>query len=288
MRRLVQAGTVVFALLVSQGCGSMRNPGDITPESLLQTAHASSESVSLDIYWARTAAQQPDWHTAMWESVQEDRIPVEVRRRLAENGLRAGVVGGNPNTTIARLLNPDPSASPEERAQAALSGEAKVTRRLMPLRPHQRGEVQATDSAINCTVIRRHDGELTGRPYTTAQGIYTLELLRKEGDRIELELTPEVQHGLPKMQYTTAGPGVVIQRPGRETEVFDDLATRVSLVSGEMLLVAPLPDAGSKLGGMFHVTHGADGPQQRILMVRLSQVPRTKSLAQERTAWPWD
>lgn len=288
MRRLVEAGALVLALLVPQGCGSMRNPGDITPESLLQTAHASSESVSLDIYWARTAAQQPEWHEAMWESVQEDRIPVEVRRALAENGLRAGVVGGNPNPAIARLLNPDPNATPEEREQAALSGEAKVTRRMMPLRPGQRGEVQATDSSVECTVIRRHEGELTGRPYTTAQGIYGLELIRKEGDRVELEFTPEIQHGQPKMQYKAAGPGVVIQRPGRDTEVFDDLTTRVSLVSGEMLLVAPLPDAGSKLGGMFHLTQGADGPQQRILMVRLSQVPRTKSLAQTQTAWPWD
>ena len=58
MRRLVQA-VVLLGAIVAQGCGSLRNPGDITPESLLQAAHASPQSVALDIYWARVAAQQP-------------------------------------------------------------------------------------------------------------------------------------------------------------------------------------------------------------------------------------
>lgn len=287
MRRLVQA-VVLLGAIMAQGCGSLRNPGDITPESLLQAAHASPQSVALDIYWARVAAQEPAWHDALWESVQEERIQVEVRRALAENGLRAGVVGGNPNNAIVRLLNPNPEATPEQREQAALSGEAKVTRRMMSLRQGQRGEVQATPSAVDCTLIRRREGELTGRPYSRAQGLYAVEVIRREGDRIELELTPEVQHGQPKMQYTAAGPGTVVQRPGQDREIFDDLRTRVSLVSGEMLVVAPLPDAASKLGGMFHTTAGVEGAQQRILLVRLSQVPPSKALAEQTAAWPWD
>lgn len=288
MSRLACWTMLLGPLLVALGCNSLRDPGDITPESLLQAAQSSPTAVAVDIYWAKTSANDPQWHDKLWDSVQEERLPVETRRALAENGLRAGVVGGTPNTTIARLLDPDPEATPEERQQATLSGTAKVTRRLLTLRPGQRGEIQSTDSPSDCTLIRRRDGELTGKPYAAAQGLYALQLERKEGDRIELELVPEVHYGQMKMRVIATGPGALAQRAVREVDIFDELRTKVSLTSGEMLIISALPNSGCQLGGMFHTGEGPDGPQQRILMIRLSQVPKSQTLAKRDNAWPWD
>jgi hypothetical protein len=288
MARLVSRWMLLGLLSLALGCNALRDPGDITPDSLLHAAKSSPTSISVDIYWARTTPTDPEWHDKLWEAVQEDCVPVETRRALAENGLRVGVVGGNPNPMIARLLNPEPDATPEEREQKILSGMAKVTRRLLTLRPGQRGEIQSTDSVSDFTLIRHRAGQLTGRPYQSAQGLYAMEIERKEGDRIEVELVPEVHYGQPKMQFTSAGPGVMVHRLGRDVEVFDDLRTQVSLTSGEMLVVAALPNSGSKLGGLFHTCEGPDGSQQKILLIRLSQVPRSDLLAGRDGSWPWD
>jgi hypothetical protein len=36
-----------------------------------------------------------------------------------------------------------------------------------------------------------------------------------------------------------------------------------------------LPEAGSRLGHYFHTVDTPDGPQQKLVLIRLAQVPRS-------------
>jgi hypothetical protein len=49
----------------------------------------------------------------------------------------------------------------------------------------------------------------------------------------------------------------------------------VRLAPGEMLILMSLPDAGSRLGHYFHAVESADGPRQKLVLIRLAQVPRS-------------
>lgn len=275
-------------LALAVGCTALPDTGDITPDSLLQTAQTSPESVTLGIYWATTDATDQASYEQLWHSAQEDRLPVETRRALAENGLRAGVVGGTPSSTLAKLLNPGPEATEAEQEQAALAGNAKVTGRMLQLRPGRRGEIQACETVARRVVVRRKNGQLTGREFSDAQGLYAVEVRRGEGDRVELELTPELHHGQIKRQFNSPGPGRMVQNFGRDKEVFDDLRTSVSLTSGEMLIIGSLSGATNSVGGHLHSSDSSGADRRRILMIRLSQVPASQALAHNsETMWPW-
>lgn len=270
------------------GCTALPDTGDITPDSLLQAADTSPETVTLGVYWATLDASDTETYEQLWQTAQEDRVPVEARRALAENGLRAGVVGGTPSSTLAKLLKPDPDATEAEQEQAALAGKAKVTGRMLQLRPGRRGEIQACETEARRVVVRRMGGQLTGREFREAQGLYAIAVRRGEGDRVELELTPELHYGQIKRQFTSSGPGRMVQNFGRDSEIFDDLRTAVSLTSGEMLIVSSLPGTPNSIGGHLHSTPSTGAECRRILMVRLSQVPASQTLARGNDAmWPW-
>ena len=40
-----------------------------------------------------------------------------------------------------------------------------------------------------------------------------------------------------------------------------------------MLVLTSLPNSGSRLGHYFHTVDAADGPQQKLILIRLAQVP---------------
>ena len=73
--------------------------------------------------------------------------------------------------------------------------------------------------------------------------------------------------------------GILRQAPLREREVFDRLRMSVRLAPGEMLVLMSLPDAGSRLGHYFHTVDSADGPQQKLILIRLAEVPPSDTFA---------
>jgi len=57
------------------------------------------------------------------------------------------------------------------------------------------------------------------------------------------------------------------------------LQLSVRLAPGEMLLLMSLPKSGSRLGHYFHTVDSADGPQQKLILIRLAQVPPSDTFA---------
>jgi hypothetical protein len=73
--------------------------------------------------------------------------------------------------------------------------------------------------------------------------------------------------------------GILWQAPVRDREVFSHLRISVKLSAGEMLLLMSLPDAGSRLGNYFHTVDSPDGRQQKLILIRLAEVPPSDTFA---------
>jgi hypothetical protein len=73
---------------------------------------------------------------------------------------------------------------------------------------------------------------------------------------------------------------VLRQLPLREREVFESMRMEVRLAPGEMLMLAGLPDSGSRPGHYFHTAESASGREQKIVLIRLAQVPKSDTFAQ--------
>ena len=109
-------------------------------------------------------------NTTLWEQVDEQAIPSEVRLQLARNGFRAGLIGGQIPAGLSRLLElaTTPAAEPTNRVEAsAMQEEPQVIRRHMQVRPGARQEIIA--SPARPTTRPREWSPCTRRTSATAE-----------------------------------------------------------------------------------------------------------------------
>jgi hypothetical protein len=279
----LRAALCLFVILAS-GCQSM-SPNNVTGErTLLKPAQPSPDSVTMEIVWARFPVGDPALNDEAWREIDETLIEPAVRCELTNNGLRAGVIGGSPPAAVARVLHQGMTKAGAATTDAAtksleLSTAPVVHGRVRQLRRNQRNEIQASETFANLTLLMSGSRELSGRTYDQAQAIYALRVDPQPERAVQVELTPELHHGEPRLRWTGGDDGILRQASLREREVFDKLRMNVKLAPGQMLVLMSLPDAGGRLGHWFHTVDSADGPQQKLILIRLAEVPQSDTFA---------
>jgi hypothetical protein len=245
--------------------------------------------VALEIIWARFPQNDPALNDAVWSQIDETQLAPDVRRELVSNGFRAGIIAGTPPAAIAHAINlrierPDQGpnkvageTSDEPPGDAAqldnLMTEPTVQRRLLQLRRGRRAEIQASEVLDSMPLLVTSGRELGGRTFHDAQAIYALRVDPQPDQTVGIELTPELHHGQSRVRWTGGEDGILRQAPTRDREVFDSMRMNVRLAPNEMLVLMSLPDAGSRMGHYFHTVDSAEGPQQKLVLIRLAQVP---------------
>jgi hypothetical protein len=149
------------------------------------------------------------------------------------------------------------------------------------LRRNQRSEIQASEVYPSLPLLVCGGRELSGDRYEQAQAIYALRVDPRPDRTALIELTPELHYGPPHIRYTRGEDniGVLHQAIAREREVFEQLRMSVKLAPGEMLLLMSLPDSGSQLAEYFHTTETSAGRQQKLILIRLADVPESDVFA---------
>jgi hypothetical protein len=178
-----------------------------------------------------------------------------------------------PAVANVELLAPDKSSA------ADLLTDPIVRGRTCRLRRKQRSEIQASDVYPSLPLLVSGGAELGGHTYEQAQAVYGLRVDPQPDRTTVVELTPELQYGQSRLRYTGGEDGVLRQASLKDREVFDRLRISVKLAPGEMLVLMSLPDAGSRLGHYFHTVETADGPQQKLILVGLAEVPPSDTFA---------
>jgi len=291
--RLIEMRTILLLwfllwIVLAGGCRLLDRAETAQGRSPLQPARSSPDSVALEIVWVRFPMDDPQLCDAMWQEIDETQVPPAVRRELANNGFRVGVVGGTLPDAIAQLLTPSGTPPDDEAVaekstaemdtderQNALLAEPTVRRRVLQLRRGRRAEIQASDVYPSLPLLVCEDRELGGRTYRDAQAMFGLRVDPQPDQTAVVELTPEVHYGSARLRWTSEEDHILRQAPLRDREIFTQLRISAPLAPGEMLVLTSLPEAGSRLGHYFHTVDAADGRQQKLILVRLAQVPPT-------------
>ena len=80
---VMAAGCQQFGLAVAERGG----------KSPLKPVQMSHDSVAMEVFFVRFPFAQADANGRVWEDVDEMHLPAEVRKHLARNGFRVGLVG---------------------------------------------------------------------------------------------------------------------------------------------------------------------------------------------------
>lgn len=275
---------IALALFVAGGCRLFPDHTLAKGHSPLKPAQPSPDSLGMEIIWARFPAKDPVLGDECWHEIDETQFEPAVRRELINNGIRAGVIGGSVPEAIDRVLHQGASRSEETKSAAAhqnagLATEPIVHGHVLRVRRNQRTEIQASEVYPTLPLLVSGGAELDGHTYQQAKAVYSLRVDPRADRTALVELTPELQFGEPRLRFTTGDDGILKQASLCERKIFDQLKLSVTLAPGEMLILMSLPDAGSRLGHYFHTVNSADGPQQKLILIRLAEVPQSDTFA---------
>jgi hypothetical protein len=277
--RLTLAGWLVLA--AAGGCAKLPLHG--------QRALAGSRppgGVALELFFVRYRAGDAAVNGPLWSSVDDQQLPVELRRRLVANGLLVGTVAAQPPPIIERLLQLDEHAVVDDAPPVIdPSRPSKIKHRLLEIFRQEApshivltGDKEPLPQLVVLYRDEAEDARVVGWTFVNAKGLFVAKVEPQSDGRVKLDLTPEVEHGDAQHQYVPRDGGYTVSFvPPHKT--FDDLRLSVMLSPGEMLAVGCRHDRPGSLGYQFFTHRDADALDQVVLLVRLSHAGSSELFA---------
>ncbi len=261
----------MFLLLLAPmlGCQDPLKRG----QSPLAPVRMSPQSVVVEVLRVRFPMADQGVGEDVWSEVDEQRFPAELRRQLAANRFRVGLIGGQLPMTLSRLMQLSDAPPPADRSNVisaeAMEEEPRVQRSHMTLRSGRRGEICASDVYGQLPVLINESGELGGKIFSQAQGMLAVKAFPENDGRVRLEIVPELHHGQPQQRWV-GSQGMMRLDTSRPRRVFDRMRVSAMLAPGEMLLLGSLPNRPGSLGHHFF-TRDRGRLEQQLIVVRLAQ-----------------
>ena len=142
--------------------------------------------------------------------------------------------------------------------------------RLLQLRPGHPGEIVASHVYDELPLLDSDGGEVRGRRYNQAQGMFSLRAAPHAGGGVEIELLPELQYGAPRLRRVISE-GMIRMEPGRDKRSFKQLALNATLAPGEMLVLTCRADRPGSVGQKFFTEPASDELVQKLIVIRVAQ-----------------
>jgi hypothetical protein len=251
--------------------------GCVTPapqqKSPLRQGQMSPDSVAVEIMFVRFPLGDAEANGKLWNEVDEQSLPWELRERLTRNGFRVGLIGAQVPDVLAKLLELKDKPSPAGETQQQISGpeletNPRVMTRHLQMRAGHRNEIVTSGIYEHLPVLVSDFGELGGQTYSQAQCILAAKAMPH--GRVRLELVPELHHDQPRRRWV-GDQAMMRLDTARPKQVFDKLTVPAVLAPGTMLIMSTLPNRSGSLGHYF-LTEGEDNHlEQKLLILRLCQ-----------------
>jgi hypothetical protein len=262
------AGGCRFTLL-SNGAWTQPEPAEMVLGVDGREATASRpapKTIPIEMVFVRAAEHDRDLGEELWQFVDEQVLDDDLRRRLAANGLRAGVVTGTLPPELAARFAPHAAAESSQMPEGPSASPA-VSRRLLRLLPGRETEIVAATGLAEL-VLLEHDGEaVQGGTYREASTHFALKSWPAADGRVRLELTPTVKHG-PMQRSWVGEEGVFRLENGQRRHAFDRLRFELTIPADSMLLVGSAGDGASSVGDAFFRDRSTGTPTMRLLAIR--------------------
>lgn len=269
----------ILLLLLVSTLGGCKFPALRPGKSPLTPARMSSDSIVLEMFFVRFPFGDVTANETLWEEIDEQQFSPDLRRRLAENGFRIGVIEGQMPVELSKLL--ELNLKPDEEAEEGSENKTEVTKiesfdeeprvvhRRLQIRPGQRSEIIASAVYDELPVLMCSSGQLSGQTYNQAQGMFEVKSHPQPDGRVRIELVPELHHDQPRQRWV-GRQGMLRLDTSRPKQVYEDLKMATKLAPGGMLILGSLPNRPGSLGHHFF-TEKQERLDQKLLVIRLSQ-----------------
>jgi hypothetical protein len=260
-RPIIIASLLVLASL--GGCAPWKHLPTEAPS--LPAARMATDTVVLEIAFVRVAGEALLQQDALWREIDEQQLSPETRRRLSENGLRAGVVSSQLPQLLRKLL--EDKADPLAVTGPGIGDDVTASQRQLQSRAGKRGVILAGALQEKIALLVQQEGRVTGEEYLQAQCQFAVKTFPQGDGRVRMELIPEIEHGDARQRWI-GQEGAFRIEASKQQNVLDHLRMEIVLSPGEVLVLASTAELKG-LGQHFFV--GQSPGEQKLLMIRVSQ-----------------
>ena len=281
---MVKCRTLILWLIVGGVCAHLscnlidiKSPSADSATNSLNTGVQQPGSVTVEIFTIHLTPYQNDLLQQLWQEVDEQSLPPQLRRELLAQGFRVGVLGSLVSPALAQLLKmssdditANPSGDVQEFSAADVNREATVIRNVRNLLPDMRALIKVFDDKNQLPelpLFQLENGMLAGQTYTGAIGLFCVSATVNKDDSAQLRIVPELEHGTLEQRTRTIA-GMITYENSRPRRSFELLTITQRLLPGQWIILGTTTLDSAGAGKAFFVRNGSE-PEQRLLAIRL-------------------
>jgi len=249
-------------------------PGTPPPTPII---NQSVDTASIDIFIVRLAPHQNALLQQLWQEVDEQSLPPQLRRELFAQGFRVGILGSLLSPALAQLLTitadgrTDIQGGVQEISVADAAREPTVTRNARNLLPGMSAVVRIFDTPLpEQSLFWETNGMIHGQTYTDVLGLLNVRATANKDGSALIQIVPELEHGTSELRVRPVS-GMVVHETGKPRHSFESLTVPQRLLPGQWLIMGATAIDSPGVGKTFFVRRNA-GQEQRLLAIRLISV----------------
>jgi len=216
------------------------------------------DSVLVETVLVRFPLRKVEKLQEIWSSTDESIFDIELRERLALNGLRAGrFIGDLPSIIREQIDETSAQQNTDALEHAGLAADVDNRMRQLQCRSGRRKDLLVRRELNEpLTVLTSLDGSVTGETFIDPAVLFDLRAIPHGDGLATIELIPEVQYGAHRQSFVASEFGV---RPAlrRSQRVWKELKLETKMRPGEVLAISSTYPHKA-LGSAFFTTETAD------------------------------
>jgi len=233
----------------------------------------SADSMPIELIFLRLTPEQIPELESVWPRVDEQAIPIDIRRRLDRNGIRVAIVSEAIPLPLQRMIEAvDQRLQDDPMERAGLSADMPSHSRLLQCKSGQRKEVAVRPSRSGSLVMLYQDGLVAkGKTYDDAALQLDLRVVPKVDGSAIVSIQPEVQYGPFKQKIVGQQEFALRRELKRDVDTWQDLQIKHQMHPGQIMMVSATNPKRS-IGEHFFFTETVSGTtEQLVLLMRLGQ-----------------
>lgn len=269
--------SLICGCLIVGGCAKWKPP-DTEPKPMkFPASRMTPDSVSLEIAVAQLDDSQVEQIAELWGLLDQQEIPLQLRKQLDANGLRVAVAPSQLPGVLSELLAPkeiDPKGLDSLQSQMLEQGLLKPAERLISHSKIQNRDGKPYDLTVTNVypekswIVHSGKGDSAGAG-KLVRGVMSIKTYPQGDGSVRLAVTPQIHHGETRTEIGVVDRSFLFQNRQSLIE-FKELKIEVDLLPGETLICGPTSDIAD-LGELFFGVPEAVHGNQRIVLIRLVQ-----------------
>lgn len=257
----------VGLVLIAGALGGCAVTAPLSPGRPVADARTGAETadapdvVFLDVALVERPTGDRFLNHELWESGDEQGVPLEAKPALEDNGLRVGQIGGLLPPRLQGLLGSKQSCPDPRRLRAVAEQPTPVL--VSAGRPRCRFR------------FVQHDGERTV-DVTRAFCFFEVTPTVEKDGRVRLRFAPRIRHGDPRLETHVVREADGSLRwavePREAVEDLTPLAWDLTVTPEEYVLVGARLDCPDTLGPAYFLPDGVPGGVQKLLVLRATRL----------------